>query len=76
MSENGIYTWHTFAKDIPSELEFGEDHLYDPNKPFNLNKKSIKKSSKSTVKEKYDELELGKLSTLDDHSKFFLYSTL
>ncbi len=76
LSDEGIYTWYTFVKEIFKEFNLNEEDLLITDKPFYNIKNPIKKSTKPVIKQKYDELILGKLSTLDDSSKLFLYSKL
>ena len=63
MSQDGIYTWYTFAREILAEFDINEEDLFVLDKPFKLNiKNAIKNSTKRVVKEKYDQIILEKLS--------------
>ena len=74
LSQDGIYTWYTFAREILAEFEINEEDLFVLDKPFKLIKNPIKNSTKRVVKEKYDQIILEKLSNLDENSKLFLYN--
>jgi hypothetical protein len=74
LSQDGIYTWYTFAREILAEFDIIEEDLFVLDKPFKLIKNPIKNSTKRVVKEKYDQIILEKLSNLDENSKLFLYN--
>ena len=76
LSQDGIYTWYTFAREILAEFDINEEDLFVLDKPFKLIKNPIKNSTKLVVKEKYDQIILEKLSNLDENSKLFLYNKL
>jgi hypothetical protein len=40
LSQDGIYTWDTFAREILAEFEIKEEDLFVLDKPFKLIKKS------------------------------------
>ena len=71
MHENGIFTWHTFAKEIFAEFQLENCDFENYDKLFKLVKNSFKHVIKKTVKEQYDKLILEKLSSIDDSSKLF-----
>jgi hypothetical protein len=73
LSQDGIYTWYTFAREILAEFDINEEDLFVLDKPF---KNPIKNSTKRVVKEKYDQIILEKNSNLDENSKLFLYNKL
>ena len=62
MSQDGIYTWHTFVREILAEFDINEEDLFVLDKPFKLIKNPIKNLTKRVVKEKYDQIILEKLS--------------
>jgi hypothetical protein len=72
LSQDGIHTWYTFAREILAEFDINEEDLFVLDKPFKLFKNPIKNSTKRVVKE----IILEKLSNLDEHSKLFLYNKL
>ena len=76
LSQDGIYTWYTFAREILAEFDINEEDLLVLDKPFKLIKNPIKNSTKRVVKEKYDQIILEKLSNLDENLKLFLYNKL
>ena len=76
MSQDGIYKWYTFAREILAEFDINEEDLFVLDKPFKLIKNPIKNSTKRVVKEKYDQIILEKLSNLVENSKPFLYNKL
>jgi dTDP-4-dehydrorhamnose reductase len=54
LSQDGIYTWYTFAREILAEFDINEEDIFVLDKPFKL----IKNSTKRVVKEKYDQGDL------------------
>jgi hypothetical protein len=62
LSQDGIYTWYTFAREILAEFDIIEEDLFVLDKPFKLIKNPIKNSTKRVVKEKYDQIILEKLN--------------
>jgi hypothetical protein len=74
VSQDCIYTWYTFVREILAEFDINEEDLFVLDKPFKLIKNPIKNSTKRVVKEKYDQIVLEKLSNLDENSKLFLYN--
>jgi hypothetical protein len=71
LSQDGIYTWYTFAREILAEFDINEEDLFVLDKPFKLIKNLIKNSTKHVAKEKYDQIILEKLLNLDENSNFF-----
>jgi hypothetical protein len=71
LSQDGIYTWYTFAREILAEFYINEEDLFVLDKPFKLIKNLIKNSTKHVAKEKYDQIILEKLLNLDENSNFF-----
>jgi dTDP-4-dehydrorhamnose reductase len=53
ISNENIYTWHTFAKEIFKEVELNKNNFEDFSKPFLLVKDTFKNTLKKTIKEKY-----------------------
>ena len=76
LSQDGIYSWYTFAREILAEYDINKKDLFVLDKPFKLIKNLIKNSTKRVVKEKYDQIILEKLSNFDENSKLFLYNKL
>ena len=76
ISNENIYTWHTFAKEIFKEVELNKNNFEDFSKPFLLVKDTFKNRFKKTIKEKHEEKILEKISNLNDSSILFLYSKL
>jgi hypothetical protein len=75
LSQDGIYTWYTFAREILAEFDINEEDIFVL-EPFKLIKNPMKNSTKRVVKEKYDQTILEKLSNLDENSKLFLCNKL
>lgn len=73
---DGVYTWYSFARSVMTEFEIDYENFENDNKSFKEIKLHIKREIKKTIKEKYDELVINKISSFDASSKLYLYSKL
>ena len=76
LSDEGLYTWYTFASAIINEINLDKNELENFDIFSNKVKNSVKNKSKKSFKIFYDDLFTEKIDKIDNNSKLYLYSKL
>ena len=76
LSEEGFYTWYSFATSIMKEFELEKSDFEHPNTLFKDVKYKVKRVSKTAIKQTYHNILLEKIHSSDSSSKLHLYSKL